>query len=156
MCSQRWARLEIFPKTSISVHLKQIFNIFSKSGKKKSSAHFYTFPPSILSFSPPLLQFSLLFPLNFPFSLFSQASSFSLSLPFFPSSFPFSSFPPSFQNFPPNFPRVGDSPTSPTPSYATGLEENACKEPVHHCHTGRIRSLCFLRNGKHLHTSFFI
>ena len=45
--------------------------------------------------------------------LFSLSSSFSLSLPFFLLS-------PFLPKFPPNFQRVGDSPTSPIPSYATG------------------------------------
>ena len=83
----------------------QQLTIKKKKKKKSSAAQFHTFLPSILSFPPPLLQLSLLsLPIShFPFSLASLfsflSSSFSLSLPFFPSSFPFSSFPPSFQNF---------------------------------------------------------
>ena len=97
-----------------------------KKDKRKSSAHFHTLSPSIFSFPPPFLQFPL-FPsflsLLFPFSLFvSLFVSLSSSFPL-PSLSPFfllSSFPPSLQNFPRNFPTVGDSPTSPiTPSYVT-------------------------------------
>ena len=72
-----------------------------QTNKIKSSAHFHTFPPSILSFSSPLLQISLL--ISFQLSIFPLALPlFSLSSSF-PSSFPFSSFPPSFHNFPQTF-----------------------------------------------------
>ena len=83
--------------------------------KKKSSAHFYTFSPSISSFPPPFSEFPFF---SSPFSLFSLAS----LLPFllFPSPFLFSSFPLSFQNFPHTF----HSLTSPTPSYATACKCN--------------------------------
>ena len=79
----------------------------------------FPFHPSILSFSPPLLQFPFF---SSPFSLFFLAS----LLPFPPP------FPPSCQNFPQNFPRVSDSST---PSYAS----------VHAAHIGHgIRISSFL------------
>ena len=99
----------------------------NRQAKKKgrSATHFHTFSPSILSFFSSPFTISLLFRSIFP-PLF-LASLFPF-LPF-PLCLPFSFFP--FQNFPPNFPRVGDSPTSPTsptPSYTT--ESNHSKRVV--------------------------
>ena len=76
------------------------------------------FLPSILSYPPSLLYFPS-FPPYFP-------SFPCLSFPFprlFPSLFLFLLSP--FKYFPQNFPRVGDLPTLPTPSYAT--EDNFTK-----------------------------
>ena len=51
VCTQRWTRLENFPpncffpvEISILVHPKQISVVSKSGGKKKSSAHFHTFP----------------------------------------------------------------------------------------------------------------
>ena len=85
--------------------------------KKGSSAHFHTFPFHFKFFCS-LLQFPF-FSLSislFSLPLFSLSSSFPLSLPFFPLPSLLPHFP--LQKFPLNFPRVGDSPTLPTPSYA--------------------------------------
>ena len=84
--------------------------------KKKKRKLLYSF--SYLS--PFNFKFSSIFPsFSSPFSLFPCLSFpfllFFLSLPFFP----LPSFPPSFQNCSPNFPRVIDSPTSPTRSYVS-------------------------------------
>ena len=86
-----------FPsKISILLHPKQI-SVVSKKWQKKNQpfAHFLTISPSILSFPTSPFTISLLFPPHFPPfpCLFSLSSSFSLSLPFFPSSLPCSSFP---------------------------------------------------------------
>ena len=81
-----------FPlEISILVHHK--FQWFKKRKKLRSSAHFHNFPFFLSIFFLPL------------FSLSSH------SLPFFLLFH-------SFQNFPPNFPRVGHSPTSPIPIVA--------------------------------------
>ena len=117
--SQRWTRLENFPHNKFPFwYTPNKFQWFQKV--TRSSAHFYTFPLPFVVF---------LLPLQFPFfsSPFSLLSLPLFSLPLFslsscfPSPFPSSSFPHSLQNFPPNFSRVGDSPTSPTPNYATGF-----------------------------------
>ena len=115
VCSQRWARLEKFPFPDFSstnfqfdtpqTNFSHIKKLQAKKKKKKfkvlCSAQKSSSPPSFFSSSP----FSLAS--LFPFLLF-----FSLSLPF-------SSTPLFLQNSPSNFPKVGDSPTSPTPSYNT-------------------------------------
>ena len=123
MCSQRWARLDNFPPNVRFGTPKTNFSDFTKwkakkkkkkKKKEKVLCSIHTFPLPVLSFSPPLLQFPIF---SSPFSLlslslFSLSSSFSLFLPLFLLS-------PFLPKFPPNFPRVGESPTLPTLSYAT-------------------------------------
>ena len=81
-----------------------------KKNGKRSSANFHTCTfqlPWFQTFLLPFYNFPS-FPLNFPFFL---AFLFPFLL-FFPLLYsPSLLFPPSFQNFPPNFPRVGNSPT---------------------------------------------
>ena len=104
------------PKMNFSTLFFKVtaFQQFNKS----IFSHFFLVLCSFSYLSPFNFKFSsTIFPLHFPFSL---ASLFPFLL-FFPHPSHFSSsitFP-SFQNFPPNFPRVSDSPTSPTPSYAS-------------------------------------
>ena len=129
MCSQRWAKLENFPPKFPFCYTPNKFQLFQKSDKKKKKkkttlcSFSYLFPFHFKFSSSPLLQFPffslpifhLFLASLFPFLLlFPLPSHFSLFLPLFLIS-------PSFQNFPPNFPRVGDLPTSPTPSYTTVL-----------------------------------
>ena len=107
------------PKISILVHPKQIL-VVSKSEKQKNKKK-----SSLLIFIPFPLQF-LVFLHNFP-SPFSPFPFFLASLFRFllffslPSIFSSSIISPFLPKFPPNFPRVGDSPTLPTPSFASGL-----------------------------------
>ena len=120
-----------FPvQISILIHPKQQISVVSKRDKqqtkqinkqnktkqnKKQQQQQKTKkkgPLLIFRFPTPLLQFNFhSFPVYFPFLPY-------LSHPF-PPLFPllsFFSFSPFLQKFPPNFPRVGDSPTSPTPT----------------------------------------
>ena len=98
------------PQTNFSGFKKK------KREKGRSSAHFHTFPPLIWSFPSSPFTISFLFYSTFLFSL--------PKLPLYPFLlfFPLPSF---FSSFPlpskisPNFPRVGNSPTSPTPSSTT-------------------------------------
>ena len=119
VCSQRWARLENFPFPDFFPCRNFHFGTpqtnssgFKKWKKKGSSAHFHTFPfhfkfsCSLFTISLLFLSISLFFPCLFPFLFFFPLPSLFLRSPFFP-------------NFPPNFLRVGDSPTSSTPSYTT-------------------------------------
>ena len=130
VCSQLWARLEYnfpfpdFCPMKITIwytpnKFKCLQKVTSKNKQNKTKqnktfdkGHLLSFPynnfslpPSILNFPPPLLHFLFSSPffsfpcLSFPFPhLFFLPSLFHLS--------------PSFQNFPPNFLRVGDLPTS--------------------------------------------
>ena len=117
------------PKISILVHPKQI-SVVSKQKvtrereRKKVICSFPYRSISHFKFSSSPFTTSLLFPLHFPFfpslSIFpffvasvSLSYSFSLSLPFFPLPSLFPHFPPSFQNFSPNFPRWATRPPYP-------------------------------------------
>ena len=129
VCIQRWARLENFQPKFPFWYTQTNFNSFKKwqaktKKQKKVVLIFIPFPFHFKFFSSPSTIFPS-FPSPFFFfsmSLFSLSSFFPSSLPLFPLPSLFPHFPlPSKISPPPNFPRVGDSPTSPTPSYATEL-----------------------------------
>ena len=92
------------------------------------SSPFSSFLPfsffSLFPFFPLLFLFPFLSLFFFPFSLSLSLFPFPPFLPLFSSFLCPLFFPPCLKNFPQNFPRVGESPTSPTPSYATGKECN--------------------------------
>ena len=125
VCSQRWARLDNFPpnvrfgtpKTNFSDFTKWQAKKENKKEKKRKEKVLcsisYLSPSSSKFFSSPFTVshlFLSIFP-SFIVSLFPFLLFFPLPSPFPPSPF--------LPKFPPNFPRVGESPTLPTLSYAT-------------------------------------
>ena len=141
----------LYPLKSLPPVFSNKFQWFQKSDKKqkKTLCSFSYLSPSILSVSPlPFYNFpSFPSPFStFSLPLFSLSSSFSLSLPFFPLFFALFLISPSFQNFPPNFPRVGDLPTS---SYATAEKGVCppyfCKDRASDCVGTKVLLLVFLK-----------